>query len=402
MQNEAYICDAIRTPIGRYGGVLSSFRPDDLAATTIKELLRRNSGIDPVQIDDIILGCANQAGEDNRNIARMAGLLAGLPVEVTGTTVNRLCGSGMDAVGLAARAIKTNEADLIIAGGVERMSRAPFVFAKASQAFSRGAEIFDTTLGWRFVNPIMKNKFGVDALPNTAENLAEVYTISRSDQDQYALQSQLRAKIALDRGFFNNELMPITYLDKTGKKVVVNHDEHPRPFTSIEKLGALRAPFKVNGTVTSGNSSGINDGACALIVASELAIKRYNLTPLVKVGMMSTAGVAPREMGFGPVPAINKLFSKTGLSMLDIDLLECNEAFASQVLAVLKGLKLDYKEDFINPNGGAIALGHPLGMSGARIIATSTYHLLETQKKLALCSMCVGVGQGIAMMIERV
>ena len=398
---EAFICDAVRTPIGRYGGALSSVRADDLAALPIAALLARNRTLDPAAIDEVLLGCANQAGEDNRNIARMAALLAGLPVAVPGATINRLCGSGLDAVALAARAIKTDEAQLIIAGGVESMSRAPFVMPKADAAFSRSAEIFDTTMGWRFVNPRLKSRYGVDSMPETGENVATDFRITREDQDRFAQRSQQRTGAAQARGFFDSQLIPVEIPQRKGQAVVVVRDEHPRPETTLEQLAKLPAPFRVNGTVTAGNASGINDGACALVIASEAAAKRFGLTPKARIVTAATAGVEPRVMGIGPVPATRKALALSGLAISRMDTIELNEAFASQALAVLRELGLPDDAAHVNPNGGAIAIGHPLGMSGARLVTTATYQLLQTGGRYALCTMCIGVGQGIALIVER-
>lgn len=399
---EAYICDAIRTPIGRYGGGLAGVRPDDLLAIPLKELAKRNPNLDLKAVEDLIMGCANQAGEDNRNVARMASLLAGYPIEVPGTTVNRLCGSGMDAIGLAARAIKAGETNLMIAGGVESMSRAPFVMGKAESAFSRSAAIYDTTIGWRFINPLMKAAYGVDSMPETAENVAEDFNISREDQDQFALRSQQRYAAAHAAGRFNDEIVPVVIPQRKGDPVIIGKDEHPRPETTLEGLAKLKGVVKPNGTVTAGNASGVNDGACAVILANEAAIKTHGLTPRARIVGMATAGVAPRIMGFAPAPATKLLLQKTGLKLEDIDLIELNEAFASQGLAVLRDLGLPDDAAHVNPNGGAIALGHPLGMSGARLVTTAMYQLHRTNKRYALCTMCIGVGQGIAMIIERV
>lgn len=399
---EAYICDAIRTPIGRYGGALAGVRADDLGAIPLKALMERNPQVDWTAVDDIIYGCANQAGEDNRNVARMAGLLAGLPVEVPGTTVNRLCGSGMDAVGLAARSIKAGEAGLMLAGGVESMSRAPFVMGKAESAFSRNAAIYDTTIGWRFVNPAMKKLYETHSMPQTADNVAEQFGISRADQDAFAIRSQQRWGAADAAGRFADELVPVVIAQKKGDPKVVNRDEHPRPETTLEQLAKLKG---VNGpelTVTAGNASGVNDGACALLIASEAAAGQYGLKPLARVVGMATAGVAPRIMGFGPAPAVRKVLAQTGLSLADMDVIELNEAFAAQALAVLRDLGLADDAAHVNPNGGAIAIGHPLGMSGARLVTTAAYELKRRGGRYALCTMCIGVGQGIAMVIERV
>ncbi len=399
---EAFICDAVRTPIGRYGGALAAVRPDDLAALTIAALLTRNASLDPGSIDEVLLGCANQAGEDNRNVARMAALLAGLPVTVPGATVNRLCGSGLDAVLMAARAIKAGEAGLIVAGGVESMSRAPFVLPKADSAFGRNAEIFDTTIGWRFINPALKQKYGTDSMPETGENVAADYNISRADQDKFALRSQQRTAAAYARGFFDSELIPVEIPQRKGKALVVSRDEHPRPETTLEQLAKLPTPFRANGSVTAGNASGVNDGACALIVASEAAIKRFGLIARARIVAGATAGVEPRIMGIGPVPATRKVLERAGLTIKQLDVIELNEAFASQSLAVLRELGLPDDAQHVNANGGAIALGHPLGMSGARLATTATYQLLATKGRYALCTMCIGVGQGISLVIERV
>jgi 3-oxoadipyl-CoA thiolase len=397
----AYICDAIRTPFGRYAGSLSSIRTDDLAAIPIKSLMERNTHVDWNLLDDVVYGCANQSGEDNRNVARMALLLAGLPKEVSGSTINRLCGSSMDAVATAARAIKSGEAELIIAGGVESMSRAPFVMAKADAAFSRTAKIEDTTLGWRFINPLMKAKYGVDSMPETGEIVAEEFHISREDQDAFALRSQQRAAAAIRSGILAQEIVPVPIPQKKGDPVLFTTDEHPRE-TSLAALAKLPGVVKPAGTVTAGNASGINDGACALLLASESAAKRHGLTPKARVVAAATAGVAPRIMGIGPAPASRKLFAKTSLSVGQMNVIELNEAFASQVLAVLRDLGVPDDAPHVNPNGGAIALGHPLGASGARLITTAMYQLLSTAGKYALCTMCIGVGQGIAVILERV
>jgi 3-oxoadipyl-CoA thiolase len=398
---EAYICDFARTPIGRYGGGLSLVRTDDLAAHPIRALKDRNGSVDWERVDEVILGCANQAGEDNRNVARMAALLAGLPVEVPGSTLNRLCGSGLDAVGTAARAIRTGEADLIVAGGVESMSRAPFVMGKATEAFQRTAEVHDTTIGWRFVNPLMKAQYGIDSMPETGENVAEEFQISRADQDAFAHRSQQRAGRAQESGFFAREIAPVTIPSRKGD-AVVDRDEHPRPDTTLEALSKLRTPFRDPGTVTAGNASGVNDGAAALILASEDGARRHGLTPRARVVAMATAGVPPRIMGVGPVPATRKLMERTGRSLSDIDLVELNEAFASQALAVLRQLGLPDDGEHVNPFGGAIALGHPLGMSGARLALTSVNALETLGLRTAVATMCIGVGQGIAVLIERV
>jgi 3-oxoadipyl-CoA thiolase len=399
--SEAYICDYIRTPIGRFGGALSSVRTDDLGAIPLKALMARNAGIDWQAVDDVILGCANQAGEDNRNVARMALLLAGLPVSVSGTTINRLCGSGMDAVIAAARAIKAGEAELMIAGGVESMSRAPFVMPKAETAFSRHAEIHDTTIGWRFVNPVMKKQYGVDSMPETGENVAEDFKVSRQDQDAFAVRSQEKAAAAQANGRLAKEITPVTIPQRKGDPVVVEKDEHPRA-TSLEALARLPTPFrKEGGTVTAGNASGVNDGAAALIVASEAAVKKYGLTPIARILGGAMAGVPPRIMGIGPVAATERLCARLGLKPSDFDVIELNEAFASQGLATLRELGIADDAAAVNPNGGAIALGHPLGMSGARIAGTAALELALTGKARALATMCVGVGQGIAVALER-
>ncbi|MCO6187703.1 3-oxoadipyl-CoA thiolase [Rhizobium sp. L1K21] len=398
---DAFICDYIRTPIGRFGGALSSVRADDLAAVPLKALMERNGSVDWEAVDDVQYGCANQAGEDNRNVARMALLLAGLPASVSGNTINRLCGSGMDAVISAARAIKAGEAELIIAGGVESMSRAPFVMPKAESAFSRSAEIHDTTIGWRFVNKLMKAQYGVDSMPETAENVAEDFSISREDQDTFTLRSQQKAAAAQASGRLAKEIMPVTIKGRKGD-TVVDADEHLRPDTTLEALAKLRAPFREGGTVTAGNASGVNDGAAALIIASEAAARKYGLTPIARIMGGATAGVPPRIMGFGPAPATRKLCARLGLNPSDFGVVELNEAFASQGLAVLRDLGLADDADFVNANGGAIALGHPLGMSGARITGSAALELHEKGEKLALATMCIGVGQGIAIALERV
>jgi 3-oxoadipyl-CoA thiolase len=398
---EAFICDAVRTPIGRYAGALSALRPDDLAALTLRALVERNPGVAWGEVDDVILGCANQAGEDNRNVARMAALLGGLGESAPGTTLNRLCGSGMDAIAMAARAIKAGEAELIVAGGVESMSRAPFVMGKADSAFSRRAEIFDTTIGWRFVNPLMKRQFGIDSMPETAENVADDFGISRADQDAFAVRSQNRAAAAQASGRLAQEIIPVTIPQKKGDPVIVDRDEHPRA-TTLEALAKLKPIVREGGTVTAGNASGVNDGAAAVIVASEAAVKRYGLTPRARILGGAAAGVPPRIMGIGPAPASQKLLARLGLDIGAIDVIELNEAFASQGLAVLRQLKLPEDAEHINPNGGAIALGHPLGMSGARLVMTATQELHNRTARLALCTMCIGVGQGIALIIERV
>jgi 3-oxoadipyl-CoA thiolase len=401
MDRNAFICDAIRTPFGRYGGALSSVRADDLGAIPFRALMARNPGVDWATVTDVIFGCANQAGEDNRNIARMSLLLAGLPVEVPGTTVNRLCGSGMDAVGTAARAIKSGEAQLMIAGGVESMSRAPFVMPKAESAFSRHNAVEDTTIGWRFVNRLMKDSYGVDSMPATAENVASDFHIGREDQDRLALASQLKAVAAQKAGFFDTEITPVSITQKKGDPILVSRDEHPRE-TSMEALARLKGVVRPDGTVTAGNASGVNDGACALLLASEAAAARNGLTPRARVVGMATAGVAPRIMGFGPAPAVRKVLALTGIALDQIDVIELNEAFAAQGLAVLRDLGLRDDDPRVNPNGGAIALGHPLGASGARLVTTATNQLHRTGSRYALCTMCIGVGQGIAVIIERV
>ena len=397
---DAYICDAVRTPFGRYGGALSGIRTDDLAALSIKALMERNPKVDWSAIDDVIMGCANQAGEDNRNVARMALLLAGLPVSVPGSTLNRLCGSGMDAVGSAARAIKCGETALMIAGGVESMSRAPFVMPKADAAFSRTNAIYDTTIGWRFINAKMKALYGVDQMPETAENVAEDYKISRADQDAFALRSQQRALAAQASGRFNDEIVPVTLAQKKGDPVVVGKDEHPRE-TSLDSLAKLKPIVRESGSVTAGNASGVNDGSCALLIANADIAQRFGLVPKVRIVAMATAGLAPRIMGMGPVPATLKVLALAGLSLAQMDVIELNEAFAAQGLAVMRELGLPDDAAHVNPNGGAIALGHPLGASGARLITTAMYELHRRKGRFALCTMCIGVGQGIAIIIER-
>ena len=400
---EAFICDAIRTPIGRYGGSLAQVRTDDLGAIPLKALMERNKSVDWDAVEDVIFGCANQAGEDNRNVARMAALLAGLPDSVPGGTVNRLCGSGMDATGSAARAIRSGDADLMISGGVESMTRAPFVMGKAETAFSRtNNEIYDTTIGWRFINPMMKKQYGVDSMPETAENVAEEFQVSREDQDAFAYRSQMNAVAAQKNGRLAKEITPVTIPQRRGDAIVVEMDEHPRADTTLEGLAKLRAPFREGGSVTAGNASGVNDGACALILASEDAAKKHGLTPRARILGMATAGVAPRIMGFGPAPASHKLLQRLGLKISDNDVIELNEAFAAQGLAVTRDLGLADDDERVNPNGGAIALGHPLGMSGARLLATAMYEMEERGVDRALCTMCIGVGQGIATVIERV
>jgi len=400
--SEAFICDYIRTPVGRFGGALSGVRADDLGAVPLRALIQRNGSVDWAAIDDVIYGCANQAGEDNRNVARMSLLLAGLPDTVPGATINRLCGSGMDAMLTAARAIKAGEADICIAGGVESMSRAPFVMPKADTAFSRNAEIYDTTIGWRFVNKLMKQQYGVDSMPETAENVAEDYQISREDQDAFALRSQTKAGRAMASGRLAREITPVTIPQRRGDAIVVDTDEHPRPETTLEQLARLKAPFRDGGSVTAGNASGVNDGAAAMIIASEAAASRHGLTPLARILGGATAGVAPRVMGIGPVPATQKLCARLGIKASDFDVVELNEAFAAQGLAVLRQLGLPDDGEHINPNGGAIAIGHPLGMSGTRIAGSAALQLIETGGKLALATMCIGVGQGIACAVERV
>ena len=399
---EAFICDGIRTPIGRYGGALAGVRTDDLAAIPIKTLMERNSGVDWETVNDVILGCANQAGEDNRNVARMATLLSGLPHTVPGATVNRLCGSGLDAVGIAARAIKSGEQNLVIAGGVESMSRAPFVMGKATSAFSRNAETFDTTIGWRFVNKLMLEQYGTDSMPETAENLAAEFNISREDQDAFAWRSQQKAGQAMESGRFGQEIVPVSIPQLKGEPLIVDQDEHPRPETKLEKFGKLTTPFRENGCITAGNASGVNDGAAALIIASETMATKQKLSPVARVVGMATAGVEPRIMGYGPVPATQKLLELTGVSLDKIGIIELNEAFAAQALAVTRALDLADDDQRVNPNGGAIALGHPLGMSGARLALTAVKELQLRRERYALCTMCIGVGQGIAMLIERV
>ena len=398
---DAFICNYIRTPIGRFGGALAAVRPDDLAAIPLTALMARNPGVDWPALDDVVLGCANQAGEDNRNVARMAVLLAGLPLTVTGTTVNRLCGSGMDAVLIAARQIMAGEADLIIAGGVESMSRAPFVMPKADMAFSRNAEIYDTTIGWRFINPRLKAQFGTDAMPETAENVAEDFAISRADQDAFALSSQTRAGAAQASGRLAREITAVSIPQRKGDPVLVTTDEHPR-VTTLAALAKLPTPFRKDGTVTAGNSSGVNDGAAALILASEAAARRHGLTPLARVLGGATAGVAPRIMGIGPAPATRNLMARLGLTQADFDVIELNEAFAAQALATLRALGIADDDPRVNPNGGAIALGHPLGMTGARITGSAALELALTGRRRALATMCIGVGQGIAVALERV
>ncbi len=399
--HDAFICDAIRTPIGRYGGALKDVRADDLGAVPLRALMARNPGVDWSRVEEVLYGCANQAGEDNRNVARMAALLAGLPQQVPGATINRLCGSGMDAVGSAARAIRAGDTSLMIAGGVESMTRAPFVMGKADSAFSRNAAIFDTTIGWRFVNALMKQQYGVDAMPQTAENVADDYDISRADQDRFAVASQNKAAAAQANGTLAHEITPVVIAQKKGDAITVSQDEHPRA-TSVEALAKLKAIVRPDGTVTAGNASGVNDGACALLLASEAAAREHGLTPRVRILGMATAGVAPRIMGIGPAPASQKLLQQLGMTIDQMDVIELNEAFASQGLAVLRMLGVPDDDARVNPNGGAIALGHPLGMSGARLVTTAMYQLHRTGGRYALCTMCIGVGQGIALVIERV
>jgi 3-oxoadipyl-CoA thiolase len=400
--SDAFICDVIRTPFGRYGGALSTVRTDDMAAIPIKALIERNSPVDWTTVDDVILGCANQAGEDNRNVARMAVLLAGLPLTVPGTTVNRLCGSSLDAISIAARAIKSGENALVIAGGVESMSRAPFVMGKADAAFSRGIKLEDTTIGWRFVNPLMKAQYGVDSMPETGENVAEEFGISRQDQDAFAYRSQQRTGAAMQSGALAEETTPVTITARKGAPVVVDKDEHPRPDTTLAALAALKPIVKANGTITAGNASGLNDGACAVLLASEDAAKRNGLKPKARVVAAAAAGVAPRIMGMGPAPATRKALALAGLTIGDMDVIELNEAFASQALAVLRDLGIPDNASHVNPNGGAIALGHPLGASGARLVTAAVLHLQRAGGRYALCTMCIGVGQGLAMILERV
>ena len=399
---EAFLCDGIRTPIGRYGGAMSGVRTDDLAVMPIKTLMERNFGVNWERVDDVILGCANQAGEDNRNVGRMASLLSGLPVTVPGVTVNRLCGSGLDAVGIAARAIISGEQKLVIAGGVESMSRAPFVTGKATSAFSRNAETFDTTIGWRFVNKLMQKQYGTESMPETAENLAAEFKISREDQDAFAWRSQQKAGRAMESGRLADEILPVSIAQRKGESLVVEQDEHPRPDTKLEKLGKLSTPFRENGTITAGNASGVSDGAAALIVASATMAQEQNLEPAARIVGMATAGVKPRTMGYGPVPATQKLFKLTGISLDEIGIIELNEAFAAQALVVMRSLGLADDDQRVNPNGGAIALGHPLGMSGARLALTAMLELQLRKERYALCTMCIGVGQGISLLLERV
>jgi len=398
--NEAFICDAVRTPFGRYGGALASVRADDLGAVPLRALIGRNPTVDWSAVDDVVYGCANQAGEDNRNVGRMAALLAGLPVEVPGTTVNRLCGSSMDAIGIAARAIKSGETSLMLAGGVESMSRAPFVQGKATEAFSRAAKIEDTTIGWRFVNPLMKSRYGVDSMPETAENVAQDFNVNRADQDAFALRSQQRAAAAIAAGRLAEEIVPVSVAQKKGDPVSVATDEHPRA-TTLESLAKLKGVVRPDGSVTAGNASGVNDGACALILASEQAASRHGLKPRARVVAMAVAGVAPRIMGFGPAPAMRKVLATAKLDLAKMDVIEVNEAFAAQALAVTRDHRLPDDAAHVNPNGGAIALGHPLGASGARLVTTALYQLQRSGGRYALCTMCIGVGQGIALIIER-
>lgn len=399
---EAFICDAIRTPFGRYGGALSSVRADDLAALPIRALIERNRGVDWTQLDDVLYGCANQAGEDNRNVGRMAALLAGLPDVVPASTINRLCGSSMDAIGMAARGIKAGELGLVIAGGVESMSRAPFVLGKADHAFSRTAKIEDTTIGWRFINPLLKARYGIESMPETAENVAQEFGIDRADQDAFALRSQQRWASANAAGFFQSEIVPVMIPQKKGEPTIFSSDEHPRPGTTIETLGRLKGVVRPDGTVTAGNASGINDGSCAVLMASEAAVGRHDLKPRARVLGMATAGLAPRIMGFGPSPASRKVLALTGLGLEQMDVIELNEAFAAQALAVTRDLGLADDAAHVNPNGGAIAIGHPLGASGARLITTALNQLERVGGRYALCTMCIGVGQGIALILERV
>lgn len=400
MTRDVFVCDAVRTAIGRFGGALARVRADDLGAVPLKALIARNPNVDWAAVDEVIFGCANQAGEDNRDVARMSALLSGLPVEVPGTTMNRLCASGLDAVGTAARAIRSGETELVIAGGVESMTRAPLVMGKAETAFQRSASLEDTTIGWRFINPLMKAQYGVDSMPETAENVAEQFNISRADQDAFAYRSQQRAAKA--RAFHAEEIVPVTTKDAKGKPVVFDADEHPRADTTLETLAGLKTPFRTPGTVTAGNASGVNDGATAMILASEAMVKRFGLTPRARVLGMATAAVPPRIMGYGPVPATQKLLARLGLTIADFDLIELNEAFASQALASLRALGLPDDAEHVDPNGGAIALGHPLGMSGARLVLTAVHQLHVQQGKRALATLCVGVGQGVALAVERV
>ncbi len=399
---KVYICDGIRTPIGRYGGSLASVRPDDMLAHVIKQLMQRNQQLTGDDVDDVIAGCANQSGEDNRNVAKMSALLAGLPTNVAGMTINRLCASGLDAIATAARTIAFGDAEVMVAGGVESMSRAPFVMPKATSAYSRKAEIFDTTMGWRFINPKLQQQYGTDSMPETGENVAEKFNISREDQDLFAYRSQQKAASALEQGLFKTEIAPLTIPQRKGDDVIVDTDEHPRPSTQLEKLAQLNTPFRKNGTVTAGNASGINDGACVLLLASEDAVNKYDLTPLARFVGANVAGVDPDVMGIGPVPATKQLLERYDLSIDDVDVIELNEAFASQGLAVMRMLGIEDDDSRVNPNGGAIALGHPLGMSGARLALTATRQLQRTDGRYALCTMCIGVGQGMAMLLEKV
>ncbi|MBA7801883.1 3-oxoadipyl-CoA thiolase [Citrobacter freundii] len=399
---DAFICDGIRTPIGRYGGALAGVRADDLAAIPLRELLNRNPKLDASAIDDVIFGCANQAGEDNRNVAHMATLLAGYPHTVAGTTINRLCGSGLDAIGFAARAIKAGDADLLIAGGVESMSRAPFVMGKATSPFQRQAEMFDTTIGWRFVNPLMQQQFGTDSMPETAENVAELLNISREDQDAFAYRSQQRTAQAQRDGILAQEIVPVQIIGKKGVVSAVRDDEHPRAETTLEQLSSLKTPFRKGGVITAGNASGVNDGAAAMIIASAEQAKAQGLTPRARIVAMATAGVEPKFMGLGPVPAVRKVLERAGLNINDMDVIELNEAFAAQALGVMRQLGLADDAEHVNPNGGAIALGHPLGMSGVRLALAATLELERRNGRYALCTMCIGVGQGIALILERV
>lgn len=400
---DVYICDAVRTPIGRFGGALAGVRADDLGAIPMTAIMMRNSGVDWGQLDEVVYGCANQAGEDNRNVSRMSMLLAGLPVSVPATTVNRLCGSGMDAIGIGARAIKAEEVELVIAGGVESMSRAPFVMGKAESAFTRNPNgLYDTTIGWRFINPKMKAAYGVDSMPETGENVAEQFHIAREDQDLFAFRSQQKTAAAMEKGIFAEEICPVVIPQRKGPEVTVDTDEHPRPGTTLEALAGLGNPFRDGGSVTAGNASGVNDGACALLLASKQAVIRHGLTPKARVVAMATAGVEPRIMGFGPAVAVRKLLDKTGISLDQVDVFELNEAFASQALACTRELGIADDDPRVNPNGGAIALGHPLGMSGARLVTTAVNQLIRSDGRYAICTMCIGVGQGIATLIERV
>ena len=399
---DVFLCSPLRSPVGRFGGGLSTVRPDDLAAHLLKAVVARCPDLDPAAIDDVILGCANQAGEDNRSVARMALLLAGLPTTIPGGTVNRLCGSGMDAIGTAARAIRAGEAELMLAGGVESMSRAPFVMGKATGAFSRGQQLEDTTIGWRFINPVMDRLYGTESMPETGENVAAQFHISREDQDLFAFRSQQKTQAALDAGRLGVDIVPVEVPRRRQEALVIDRDEHPRPETTLEKLGQLPTPFRNGGTVTAGNASGVNDGAAAMIVAGGAALSRYRLTPMVKVLGMATAGVEPRIMGMGPVPASQRVLKRLGLSIDQMDVIELNEAFASQALACMQQLGIDADDSRVNPNGGAIALGHPLGMSGARIVSAAAHELTRTGGRYALCTMCIGVGQGIAVVLERV